>query len=43
MPTAAENLTIESTKQQRNEAISSCVSQLSSERPNDSHDQIVAI
>lgn len=43
MPTDAERLSITATKTQRNTAISSCISQLSSERPSDPHDRLVAI
>ena len=43
MPTPAEQLPINASKQQRQEAISSCISQLSAERPGDSSDQIQAI
>ena len=43
MPTEAEKLVVSSTKEEKQAAISSCVSQLSQERPDDSHDQIVAI
>ena len=43
MPTEAEKLVVSSTKEEKQTAISSCVSQLTNERPNDSHAQIVAI
>ncbi len=43
MPTPAEQLPINASKQQRQEAISSCISQLSAERPGDTPDQIQAI
>ena len=43
MPTDAEKLSISASKDQRQQAISSCISQLSTERPNDPNDQIVAI
>lgn len=43
MPTAAEQLTVRSSKKQIQEAVSDCISQMTRERPNDSRDQIIAI
>ena len=43
MPTAAEGLTVDSSKEQRNQAISSCISQMSKERPDADPKQIQAI
>ena len=43
MPTAAEGLTIQSSKEDRQKAVSACISQMTTERPDAESDQIQAI
>ncbi len=43
MPTAADKLTIHSSKSQQRQAVSDCISQIMRERPNMAQAQAVAI